>query len=141
MILLDTNVVSEVMRVSPAEAVLNWLNEQQSSSLCVSSITIGEIAYGLRILPDGKRRSGLNEKFERFIAMAFAQRVIAYDESAARMYGEIMASRKEAGRPMSIPDGQIAAIARTNHLTVATRNSSDFEQCGVDLLDPFLASG
>jgi toxin FitB len=141
MILLDTNIVSEVMKASPAEAVLEWLNQQESSSLYVSTITIGEISYGLRILPDGKRRSGLNDKFEQFIAMAFAQRVIAYDEPAASVYGEIMGARKESGRPMSIPDGQIAAIARCNHLTVATRNVSDFEQSGVDLLDPFLTAG
>ncbi len=137
MILLDTNVVSEVMKVAPAEVVLNWLNEQESSALCVSTITIGEIAYGLRILPDGKRRMALNDKFEQFIAQAFAQRVVDYDESAARSYGEIMGARKESGRPMSIPDGQIAAIARCNQLTVATRNIADFEACGIDLIDPF----
>lgn len=116
MILLDTNVVSEVMKVTPSEVVLYWLNEQESSALCVSTITIGEIAYGLRILPDGKRRTALNDKFEQFIAQAFAQRVVDYDEPAARAYGEIMGVRKESGRPMSIPDGQIAAIARCNHL-------------------------
>jgi toxin FitB len=107
----------------------------------VSTITIGEIAYGLRILPDGKRRTSLKDKFEHFIAMAFAQRVVAYDEPAARIYGEIVGARKESGRPMSIPDGQIAAVARCNHLTVATRNIDDFEECGVELLDPFSTIG
>jgi predicted nucleic acid-binding protein len=141
MILLDTNVVSEVMKAAPAETVLEWLNQQESSALHVSTITIGEIAYGLRILPDGKRRAGLNDKFEQFIASAFAHRVLAYDEPAARVYGEIMAACKELGRPMSVPDGQIAAIARFNHLTVATRNIADFEHCGVDVLNPFGAAG
>ena len=120
MILLDTNVVSEVMKARPTEAVLTWLNVQRSEKLYVSAITIGEIAYGLRILPDGKRRLGLRERFERFIALAFDRRMLAYDESAARIYAEVMGVRKEIGLPMSVPDAQIAAIARHNHLAVAT---------------------
>ena len=135
MILLDTNVVSEVMRTRPAEAVVTWLNGQNSEKLYVSSITIGEISYGLRILPDGKRRSGLHERFERFVALAFDQRVLAYDESAARIYGDLMGDRKELGLPMSVADGQIAAIARLNHLAVATRNVVDFENgCGLAMM-------
>ena len=141
MILLDTNVVSEVMKTQPAEAVVAWLNSQDSERLYVSAITIGEITYGLRILPDGKRRSGLRERFERFVALAFDQRVLSYDESAARVYGELMGDRKELGLPMSVPDGQIAAIARLNHLAVATRNVLDFEHCGIDVLNPFEAAG
>jgi predicted nucleic acid-binding protein len=104
MILLDTNVVSEVMKSRPAEAVVAWLNGQESEKLCVSAITIGEIAYGLRILPDGKRRSGLRERFERFVTLAFDQRVLSFDEPAARIYGELMGDRKELGLPMSVPD-------------------------------------
>jgi predicted nucleic acid-binding protein len=137
MILLDTNVVSEVMKARPAEAVVTWLNGQDSSKLYVSAITIGEIAYGLRILPDGKRRSGLRARFEQFITLAFDRRVLAYDESAARIYGELMGNRKELGLPMSVPDGQIAAVARHNHLAVATRNVADFENCGIDIVNPF----
>jgi predicted nucleic acid-binding protein len=140
-ILLDTNVVSEVMKARPAEAVVAWLNGQDSEKLFVSAITIGEVAYGLHILPDGKRRSGLRERFERFVALAFDQRVLAYDESAARIYGELMGERKELGLPMSLPDGQIAAIARLNHLAVATRNALDFEHCGIDVLNPFETAG
>ena len=140
MILLDTNVVSEVMKTRPVEAVVAWLNEQDSEKLHVSAITIGEIAYGLRILPDGKRRSGLRERFERFVTLAFDQRVLAYDESAARIYGDLMGDREELGLPMSVPGGQIAAIARVNHLAVATRNVLDFEHCGVDVLNPFEAA-
>lgn len=86
MILLDTNIVSELMKSRPAEAVLAWLNGQPSEKLYLSAVTIGEIAYGLRILPDGKRRSGLRERFERFVALAFDQRVLSYDEPAARLY-------------------------------------------------------
>jgi predicted nucleic acid-binding protein len=140
MILLDTNVVSEVMKTRPEEAVIAWLNGQDSEKLHVSAITIGEIAYGLHILPGGKRRSELRERFERFIALAFDQRVLAYDESAARICGELMGDRKELGAPMSVPDGQIAAIARLNHLAVATRNVLEFEHCGIDVLNPFEAA-
>ena len=114
-----------------------WLNGQNSEKLYVSAITIGEIAYGLRILPDGRRRSGLRERFERFIALAFDERALAYDESAARIYGELMGDHKELGVPMSVPDGQIAAIARLNHLAVATRNVVDFENCGIEVINPF----
>lgn len=137
MILLDTNVVSEVMKTQPLEAVVAWLNAQDSERLYVSAVTIGEITYGLRILPDGKRRSRLHERFERFVALAFDQRVLAYDESAARVYGELMGDRKELGLPMSVPDGQIAAIASLNHLAVATRNVVDFENCGIEVINPF----
>ena len=137
MILLDTNVVSEVMKVAPSAHVLKWLNDQSSSTVYVSAITIGETEYGLRILPGGKRRLQLKERFEQFIAFAFSQRVLGYDEAAARLYGEIMGLRKEVGQPMSVPAGQIAAIARSRGLSVATRNTRDFQECGVELLNPF----
>ena len=137
MILLDTNVVSEVMKARPGKAVLAWLNSQESEKLYVSAITMGEITYGLRILPDGKRRSELRERFEQFIGQGFDQRVLAYDESAARLYGTLMGDRKELGRPSSIPDGQIAAIARRDRLAVATRNVLDFESCGIEVVNPF----
>ncbi len=137
MILLDTNVVSEIMKTRPAEAVVAWLNRKDSEKLYVSTVTIGEIAYGLHILPDGKRRSGLRERFERFVTLAFEHRVLSYDEPAARIYGDLMGDRKELGLRMSVPDGQIAAIARRDHLSVATRNVLDFENCGIEVTNPF----
>ena len=137
MILLDTNVVSEVMRVAPSPAVLAWLNEQDSTTLFVSTVTIAEIEYGLRVLPDGKRRVGLRDRFEQFLAQAFAGRVCDFDQAAARSYGEVMGGRREIGRPMSVPDGQIAAIARSCGHAVATRNVADFEDCGLSLVNPF----
>lgn len=137
MILIDTNVVSEVMKAAPASVVVNWLNEQASSTLFISSITIGEIEYGLRILPDGKRRTQLRERFERFIAQAFTMRILPYDETAALEYGDIMGLRREMRRPLSVPDGQIAAIARSGGYALATRNVKDFEDCGFELINPF----
>ena len=125
MILIDTNVISEIMKVQPSASVVDWLNNQEPSSLYVSTVTLGEIEYGLRILPVGKRHLELKDRFEQFLSLAFAQRVLAYDEPAARSYGEVMGLRKAMGRPMSVPDGQIAAIARANRLQIATRNTSD----------------
>ncbi|MGZ8217097.1 PIN domain-containing protein [Methylomagnum sp.] len=137
MILLDTNIVSEVMKPIPSPVVLAWLNQQPLSTLFVSAVTIGEIEYGLRILPIGKRRSTLQERFERFLQGGFTRRILGFDEAAARSYGELMSHRKALGRPMSIPDGQIAGIARSNGCTLATRNIADFEACGIHLINPF----
>jgi len=103
-ILTDTNVISEVMKAEPSTAVVDWLNDQDSSALYVSTVTIGEIEYGLRILADGKRRSQLRDRFELFISRAFALRILAFDENAARTYGDVMGLRKEMGRPLSVPD-------------------------------------
>lgn len=136
-ILLDTNVVSEVMRQNPSSNVISWLNSCDNTDLFISSITIAEICYGLRILPEGRRRQSLKLRFEHFISQGFANNIINFDESAARAYAEIMGARKEQGRPMSLPDGQIAAIAQTNFLSLATRNITDFEGCGIELINPF----
>ena len=137
MILLDTNVVSEVMRPKPSGNVLNWLNRHNDGDLFISSITIAEICYGLRILPTGQRRQLLQVRFEQFVSEGFACNIIDFNEPAARAYAEIMGMRKEKGRPMSLPDGQIAAIAQINHLALATRNITDFEGCGIKLINPF----
>ncbi|MCI5167385.1 MAG: type II toxin-antitoxin system VapC family toxin [Candidatus Electrothrix sp. GM3_4] len=137
MILLDTNIVSEVMRRKPSDQVLNWLNQQSYGTLFISSSIIAEICYGLRILPVGQRRQLLETRFEQFIAQGFAGRIIVFDESAARVYAEIMGRCKEKGRPMSLPDGQIAAVAQAGHLSLATRNIRDFESCGIELINPF----
>jgi hypothetical protein len=137
MIILDTNVVSEFMTSPPASQVLNWLNNQDVASLYLSTITIAEIGYGLRAMPEGKRRKLLSERFEQFVDSAFSERLLSFDESAARIYGEIMCHCKEIGRPMSSLDGQIAAIARSRGFSVATRNIKDFELCQIELVNPF----
>ncbi len=137
MILIDTNIVSEVMRPKPSDNVLNWLNQNSNLGLFVSSITIAEICYGLRILPIGQRRQQLEVSFEQFINKGFTGRILVFDEIAARIYAEIMGSCREKGYPMSLPDGQIAAIAKANQLILATRNISDFKHCGIELINPF----
>ena len=138
MILLDTNVVSEMMKSAPAKTVADWLNNRDAATLFVSVVTIAEVTYGLRALPDGRRRQGLEAMFEGLIADAFEGRVLAFDETAARLYGELMADRKRHGRPMSVPDGIIAATARTKALAVATSNVRDFDGCGLEVIDPFV---
>ena len=137
MIILDTNIVSEFMTSPPASAVLNWLNAQETTSLFLTTITIAEIGFGLRIMPKGRRRDLLTERFEQFVTTAFEQRILSFDEDAARVYGEVLGYRREIGRPISSLDGQIAAIARSRGFSVATRNIKDFEDCQVDLINPF----
>lgn len=137
MILLDTNVVSEVMAPAPAGAVLEWLNGADAATLYLSTVTVAEIGYGLSVLPAGKRRRLLEERFEEFVERGFEQRVLPFDYPAARLYGGLMAKRREIGRPMSIADGQIAAIARAHRFAIATRNVRDFEECGLEIVDPF----
>lgn len=137
MILLDTDVVSAVMQPTPPASVLEWLDGRPTDVLYLSTVTIAEVQFGLEILPDGKRRRGLEDRFERFVAGGFAYRVLSFDEKAARRYGELRARRQGLGRPMSVLDAQIAAIARANRFAVATRNVRDFEECGLELVNPF----
>ncbi|CAK8725248.1 Ribonuclease VapC [Candidatus Electrothrix aarhusensis] len=138
MILLDTNIVSEVMRRIPSERVLSWLDNKNHTDLLVSSITIAEICYGLRILPVGQRRKQLEVGFEKLVARRFSGRIIDFAESAARVYAEIMGACKEKGRPMSIPDGQIAAGGRRDqHLALATRNICVFVNVKFEFINSF----
>ncbi len=137
MIILDTNVVSEFMTSPPASSVLSWLNAQNTTSLYLTTITIAEVSFGLRTMPQGKRRDMLAERFEQFVTTAFEQRILSFDEDAAKVYGEVMGYRREIGRPMSSLDGQIAAIARSRGFSVASRNTKDFEECQVDVINPF----
>ncbi len=137
MIIIDTNVISEMMKPSPLTAVLDWFNEQAAVSLYLTTITIGEIGYGIRALPDGKRRRLLTEGFEALLKAAFEFRILDFDEAAARRYGDVMGNRKEMGRPLASLDGQIIAIARANGCGVATRNIRDFECSGLTIINPF----
>ena len=137
MIVVDTNVISEVMRPQPSSPVLSWLNSQDSNQLFITTVTLAEIGYDLRVLPEGQRRWQLHSRFEQFIAQAFEERVLDFTASAARAYAEIQGHRKELGRPMSLPDAQIASIAQTHGFAVATRNIKDFEDCGLELINPF----
>lgn len=137
MIVLDTNVVSEMMKPSPSATVVDWLNRQEAVELYLTSVTIGEVSYGLRLLPRGERRSRVEQAFENVLSRAFLGRILDFDERAAEHYGDLMARRREMGRPLAILDGQIAAIARAHGAAVATRNVRDFVGCDVIVIDPF----
>jgi len=141
LIILDTNVVSEVMKPAPSPVVVEWLNAADTASLYLTSITIAEIRYGLDVLPTGKRKQALEQAFAAVVREGFAGRLLGFDDVAAAEYGKLMAEARRLGHPMGILDGQIAAIARAGGFDLATRNLRDFKYCGVALLAPFDASG
>ena len=126
------------MKPAPCQPVIDWLNDRETTSLFITAISIGEIAYGLWMLPPGKRRRGLQEAFDRLVIEGFENRVLVFDELAARTYGQTMAERRELGRPLAVPEGQIASIARVRGFAIATRNVLDFEYCGIEIINPFL---
>ena len=130
MIVLDTNVVSELMHPSPAAAVLGWFSTELADELYTSAITEAEIFYGIELLPPGKRRSALLVGAETMFDQVFSGRVLAFDEEAARVFSRIAAGRRRRGRPMAELDAQIAAIACVHSAALATRNTADFEGCG-----------
>lgn len=137
MIVLDTNVLSETFRPSPAAAVLEWLAAQEPLTVFTTSITLAEILYGVEALPSGKRRSRLAAAVERVFAEEFQGRILSFDEEAARTYSKIVAGRDAAGHPVSQADAMIAAIVRSRRAVLATRNTSDFEECELRLINPW----
>ena len=137
MIVLDTNVVSELMRGSPQQAVLAWFRAQPVTNLFVTTVTEAEILTGIALLPDGRRQHGLAEAAARVFAVLFAGRILVFDSNAANIYAEIFAQRQAAGRPISQADCQIAAIARSREASIATRNVRDFEGIEIELIDPW----
>jgi toxin FitB len=137
MTLLDTNIISEMMKTNPSAKVISWLNQQEITQLFITTITIAEITYGLNALPDGQRRHALQTAFDKTIQVAFQHRTLAFDEPAAYLYGKLMAHRKSLGRSLSVLDGQTAAIAFAKNAVLATRNIRDFKECGLTLVDPF----
>ncbi len=141
MIVLDTNVVSEVIRPIPSSIVVDWLAAQAVPRLFLSSVSEAELRYGVEILPAGERRTRLLDEVEGMLSEDFAGRILPFDSAAARAYAVIAAARRTAGRPINHADCQIAAIARCRGASVATRDVADFEGSGIDLIDPWAASG
>ena len=137
MIVVDTNVVSELMVPSPADAVIEWVSAQEAHTLYFTTISEAELRYGVAILPIGRRREQLLVAVEHMLREDFAGRVIPFDRQAARAYAAIAAARRAAGRPIKYADCQIAAIARSVGASVATRNVRDFEGCGIDVINPW----
>lgn len=125
------------MRDGPHQTVRAWFSAQPASSLFVTTVTEAEILTGIALLPPGRRRSGLSEAAARVFATLLTGRILVFDSDAANIYAEIFAQRHEAGRPMSQADCQIAAIARSRSASIATRNITDFEGIGVELINPW----
>ena len=139
MIVLDTDVLSEALRPVPQPSVLDWLANQPRASLFITTVTRGEILYGIRFLADGKRRQGLWDAARKIFDADFADQVLSFDGDAADMYAEIAASRRAAGKLISQFDAMIVAMARSRGASLATRNVQDFEDCGVDVINPWTA--
>ena len=137
MTLVDTNIISEMMRSIPSEHVMTWMRQQNSQSLFISTVSIAEISYGLNALPNSHRRAQLEKSFEQCLHLAFSHRILYFDLDAAYQYGQLMAKRKAEGHPLSVPDGQIAAIAISKNLSLATRNVRDFVYCDLTIINPF----
>jgi toxin FitB len=137
MILIDTNVVSEVWRNTPNSHVVSWLESQLREAIFISSITLAEIHFGIAKSPDGHNKSRMSDSAVRLEVETFNGRVLAFDNRCAIQFGLARASREKMGRPINFPDAAIAATALTYGLTLATRNTKDFEGLDLKLINPF----
>jgi predicted nucleic acid-binding protein len=137
MIVLDTNVLSEVLRANPEPRVMEWLGDQPRTSVFTTTITRGEILYGIRVMPAGKRRDGLWDAATKIFDLDFDGQVLSFDSAAADEFAEISAARRAAGRPIAQFDAQIAGITRSRGAQLATRNVSDFQKCGFEVINPW----
>ncbi|MFK4260159.1 type II toxin-antitoxin system VapC family toxin [Agrobacterium tumefaciens] len=140
MIILDTNVLSELLTPTPSKIVIEWLAAQHPPSVFTTAVTEAEILYGLRLLPEGRRRRDLEAAISPIFAEDLSGRVLPFDRDAADLYAIIATRRRSAGRPISQFDAQIAAIALSRGASVATRNVSDFEGVGVSIINPWMDS-
>ena len=138
MILLDTNVLTETMYPRPEPAVMAWIDSQAPDGLWTCTIVVAEVLSGLDLMPKSKRQSQLMEKAEYMFKTLFANRICSFDQSSARAYGSILRNRRAIGRPIDEMDALIAATALATGAVLATRNTSDFEQCGIHLVNPWL---
>lgn len=137
MIVLDTNVISELWRVEPNPDVLAWIDAQAIETLYLSAITVAELRYGLATMPEGKRRTIYQERLEHEVLMVFAGRVLAFDLDTAKVYAQLMARARAEGKAIGKADGYIAATAAAHHLMVATRDTSPFEAGGLEVINPW----
>ena len=141
MIVLDTNVISELFLLRPSSAVESWVADQPTALLFTTTVTEAEILYGARLLPDGKRRRDLLAAIEPIFWEDFAGRVLPFDREAADAYATLAVERRQSGRPISQFDAQIAGIALSRGAAVATRNVADFEGIGLTIIDPWTYGG
>ncbi len=137
MIILDTNVVSEPLKPSPAPAVLEWLDRQVPETLYLTTINLAELLTGIEVLPQGRRRNELQNALTTKVMPLFEGRILSFDKKAAEAFARINASAQTQGSPISFADGAIAAIASAQGYLLATRNVRDFKCTGVELIDPW----
>lgn len=137
MIILDTNVISEVMRAAPAQPVLDWFDRQVASSLYLTTIVEAELRFGVLLLPEGKRKDHLARALDEMLEEDFADRILPFDRAAAQAYAVIAASRRRKGRAVKEADYQIGAIAASRGAALATRNVKDFIGTGFEVLNPW----
>ncbi len=137
MIVLDTNVLSELIKISPSPGVVEWCNSYPEAELYLTSITQAEILVGIELLPKGRRRAAIEQAAEATFREDFEERILPFDSDAAREFAGIVGARRRRGRPIAQADAQIAAIARAYGAVLATRNTGDFEHCGVKVVNPW----
>jgi predicted nucleic acid-binding protein len=138
MIVLDTNVISAIPESAAHRRVQAWLDEHPASSFCATAISLAEISFGIERLPVGRRKDTLRNEMDQVFATYFQNRILPFDEQAARTYGRIVADARARGRSILIADGQIAAIAKSRGLTVATRDIGPFQAAGVPVINPWM---
>ena len=137
MILLDTNVISEPLKASGDLNVLAWIDAQSIETLYLSTICLAELRFGIAVLPKGKRKDTLSKSLEQTILPLFAGRILAFDETASQAYAMIRADARVQGQAIAPADGYIAAIAKANALTVATRDVNPFAAAGLGVVNPW----
>ncbi len=137
MTVLDTNVVSELMKISPSREVMDWWRTHPFTELFITTVTEAEVLLGIELLPKGKRRTALEVAAKATFEEDFDGHILPFDSDAAREFARIVAARRELGRPISQADAQIAAIARSRGAGVATRNTENFVDCGIRILNPW----
>lgn len=140
MIVVDTNVISELARRVPDPGVLSWLDSFEVSEVVTTAITAAELRYGVARLPDGHRKRELTVMIRGILTEDFHGRVLPFDERASVWYADIVTGRERLGRPVGVADAQIAAICRDSGAILATRNTADFEDTGIELINPWKLS-
>lgn len=139
MIVIDTNVISELWKIEPNPTVLAWIDAQAVETLYLSAITVAELRYGLATMPEGKRRTIYQDRLEGEVLPAFTARVLPFDLDASQAYADLMARAKAEGKSIGKADGYIAAIANARGFTVATRDIAPFQAAGLNIINPWEA--
>ena len=138
MIVLDTSIISELTRRSPEPGVISWLDSRPTDEVATTAITAAELLYGVARLPSGLRKTELATAVHGLLSDDFGGRVLPFDDRAAPRYADIVSARDQRGRPIGVADAQIAAICRSLDAALATRNTADFEETGIELINPWL---